>query len=130
MKSSEIKNYASENIIFLGYIKSNEILTCLYENCFAYIHGHQYGGTNPTMINALYLNCQTLALDTIFNREMLAGKKAVYFKKELNSISKSIIYFENNFSSLLLSNKDYKLQKKYDWNNITEEYKRLFNSLI
>ena len=25
----------------------------LYTNCFGYIHGHEFGGTNPTMINAL-----------------------------------------------------------------------------
>ena len=36
-------------------------LTQLYKNCFAYIHGHEFGGTNPTMINALYLNCEIIA---------------------------------------------------------------------
>ena len=38
-------------------------------------------GTNPTMINALDLNCQILALDTVFNKEMLENKKSVFLIK-------------------------------------------------
>ena len=35
------------------------------------------------MINALDLNCQILALDTVFNREMLENKISVFFKKNI-----------------------------------------------
>ena len=64
-----------------------DYLTVLYKNCYGYIHGHEYGGTNPTMINALDLNCQILALDTVFNREMLENKKSLFFNKNENSIT-------------------------------------------
>ena len=37
-------------------------LTTLYSNCFGYIHGHEFGGTNPTMINALDLNFRKVKL--------------------------------------------------------------------
>ena len=40
------------------------------------------------MINALDLNCQILALDTVFNREMLENKKSIFFFKNKNSILK------------------------------------------
>ena len=75
---------SSNKVIFTGYINNQVDLTTLYNNCFGYIHGHEFGGTNPTMINALDLNCQILALDTVFNREMLENKKSIFFKK--NSI--------------------------------------------
>ena len=87
--ASNIKSMANNKIIFTGYINSQESLTQLYKNCFGYIHGHEFGGTNPTMINALDLNCEILALKTLFNEEMLHGKKAVYFEKSINSIEKS-----------------------------------------
>jgi len=128
--SSEIKNYASENIIFLGYIKSNEILTCLYENCFAYIHGHQYGGTNPTMINALKLNCNIISLRTVFTLEMLKGKKVVFFEKKIDSISNAFKFFEKDYYDLEIQNKSYVMPKKYNWDFITKKYIKVFNKLL
>ena len=64
--SESIKGLKSKNIIFTGYVTSQEDLSCLYSNCYAYIHGHEFGGTNPTMINALYFNCEIIALKKNF----------------------------------------------------------------
>ena len=86
-------------------------LTSLYQNCFGYIHGHEYGGTNPTMINALDLNCQILALETAFNREMLENKKSIFFNKNENLISKNINEFEERYYELIKNNISYKLLK-------------------
>ena len=75
--AARIKSIKNKQIVFTGYVKCNKHLSELYKNCFAYIHGHEFGGTNPTMINALYFNIEILALDTLFNREMLIGKKLI-----------------------------------------------------
>ena len=84
-------------------------------------------GTNPTMINALDLNCQILALDTIFNREMLENKKSVFFNK--NSITKKVNEFESKYDELIKKNNYYKLNKKYDWDFIQRKYLALFYNL-
>ena len=95
---SDIKLLKSNKVIFTGYVNNQIDLTTLYDNCFGYIHGHEFGGTNPTMINALDLNCQILALDTVFNREMLENKKTVLFNKKINI--KKIIFLRTNMKSL------------------------------
>ena len=125
----EIKSIRSSNIVFSGYINSQKILSELYLNCYGYIHGHEFGGTNPTMINALDLNCQILALDTIFNREMLSGKEVVFFKKNSSSIINAIKKFENSYEKTLLLNKNYRIDQKYTWSKVTEKYERLFLEL-
>ena len=127
--AKDIKLLASKKIIFTGYIKDQLDLTSLYKNCYGYIHGHEYGGTNPTMINALYLNCQILALDTVFNREMLKNKKSVFFVKNKKSITKKIIEFESKYDELIRKNDDYKLIKKYDWDFIQRKYLEVFYNL-
>ena len=48
------------------------------------------------MINALDLNCQILALDTVFNREMLENKKSVFFNKNSIQLLKKYNEFEKN----------------------------------
>lgn len=128
--SSDVKSLNSKNIIFLGYINCQNTLTALYKNCFGYIHGHEYGGTNPTMINALDLNCQILALETPFNKEMLIGKKSIFFKKNIKSVSKKIQLFEKNYERLISVNSNYTLPKEYRWDLITKKYLKVFLELV
>ena len=124
--AKKIQTYKSDKIIFTGYIRSQSELTSLYMNCFGYIHGHEFGGTNPTMINALCLNCEILALDTVFSKEMLNKKKALFFEKKIKSVSKRINEFELNYNILKKNNRDYEFPKKYNWNFITEQYIDVF----
>ena len=125
-----IKNIKSDQIILTGYINCNKELSQLYKFCFGYIHGHQFGGTNPTMINALDYNCEILSIDTPFTREMLKTKKAVFFKINTQSIIRSVLNFENQIQDLIEANREYKLPLIYDWDKIVSEYEKLFKSLI
>ena len=127
--ANNIKLLSSNKIVFTGYINDQADLTTLYQNCFGYIHGHEFGGTNPTMINALDLNCQILALDTVFNREMLCNKKSIFFNKNENSISKKINEFEARFDEIISKDNNYILPKKYDWNFISNQYLEVFQNL-
>ncbi len=124
-----IKENASKKIIFTGYVNCQKELTALYKNCFAYFHGHEFGGTNPTMINALDINCSIIALDTPFNREMLLNKEAIYFKKNSNSLKSAINFFEKNYHIFENNNKDYKLSKIYEWDYIANQYLKLFKKI-
>ena len=125
--SNYIKEFKSKNIIFTGYVKREKYLNQLYSNCFAYIHGHEYGGTNPTMINALKLNSKIIALDTIFNREMTEEKSVLFFKKDFKSVSNSINELENKYNNY--SDSNYLLPQRYDWKFIIEQYESLINKV-
>ena len=127
--ANDIKLVKSKKVVFTGYVNNQIDLSVLYESCYGYIHGHGFGGTNPTMINALDLNCQILALDTIFNREMLENKKSVFFTKNQNLIAEKINEFENGYDELILKNNRYKLPKKYDWDFISKQYLEVFQNL-
>ena len=93
--ASNLKKINDKRLIFTGYVKDQNILAELYHNCYVYVHGHEFGGTNPTMIKAMAYGCAILALDTVFNKEMLQkGKFGLFFKKELFSITNQIEYCE------------------------------------
>ena len=124
-----VKKLSSKKIVFTGYVTNQDYLTALYKNCYGYIHGHEYGGTNPTMINALYLNCQILALDTVFNREMLENKKSIFFNKNKKLVSKKIDEFENTYDEIVAKNSNYKLPKKYNWDFISNKYLEVFQNI-
>ncbi len=123
--ASSVKRIRNKNLVFTGYVKNDKILSELYHNCFAYIHGHEFGGTNPTMINALSSNCKILALNTRFTIEMLKGRNAIFFKKNINDITNKLNFFESNFSKF--DNNNFLLPDKYKWDYIVKSYIKIFN---
>ena len=128
--ASKVKSYSSSKIIFTGYIKNSESLSCLYNNCYAYVHGHEFGGTNPTMINALDINCQILALNTVFNKEMIGKRKGLFFEKNIKSIAQGINLLEKRYSRLTKENESYKIPEIYNWEYITQKYIEVFSKII
>lgn len=124
-----LKMKGNDKIIFTGYIKNQNDLSSLYQNCYCYIHGHEFGGTNPTMINALFINCPVLALNTKFNKEMLKGKKSLFFEKNKKSVTKTISVFEENILEIISQNKTYKFPEIYDWDKIVKSYINVFKKI-
>ena len=56
------------------------------------MHGHEFGGTNPTLLKAMANACAIGAIDTIFSREVLQNDSfGTYFKKNITSL---IIWFQ------------------------------------
>ena len=123
--AKKIKSFSSNKIIFTGYINCESELSQLYNNAYAYIHGHEFGGTNPTMINALIINSRILALSTKFNKEMLNKKEHVLFDKDIRSIQKAISFIESKKNKA----KKYLLPEKYKWSYIINQYLDCFNNL-
>jgi len=60
-------------ILWLGHVSDQHLLQQLWACCGTYWHGHSVGGTNPALLQALGAGAPTLALDTPFNREVLAN---------------------------------------------------------
>ena len=128
-----LKKIKDERIVFTGYVNDQNILSELYHNCYVYVHGHEFGGTNPTMIKAMACGSAILALDTVFNQEMLEkGKFGLFFKKDFLSITKMINYCENKKPIIdKLRLKSFcGITEKYDWDFVAKEYLDIFNSLV
>ena len=131
--ASNLKKIKDDRLVFTGYVKDQNILAELYHNCYVYVHGHEFGGTNPTMIKAMAYGSAIIALDTLFNQEMLKnGKYGLFFKKEISSVSKIINYCEEEEILIVkLRQRSIKgITQKYDWNSITLQYLKVFKSLV
>ncbi len=62
---------AAGEVLWLGHVDDQELLTQLWAHSTVYVHGHSVGGTNPALLQALGAGAPTLALDTPFNAEVL-----------------------------------------------------------
>ena len=130
--ANSLKSIKDSRLIFTGYVTDPEKLAALYSHCFAYFHGHEYGGTNPAMLKALGYGCAILALDTPFNQEMLqSGKHGWFFSKKSESVSKTIESAESNLEKMIQFRKTARsgLIQKYNWDYVTDQYLEVFRQL-
>ena len=131
--ATKIKSYKDNRLVFTGYITNGDELASLYKYCYAYMHGHEFGGTNPTLLKAMANGCAIGAIDTVFSREVLQNDSfGSYFKKDTASLSKWFQWAEENPTKLdevrrIVSNG---LNQKYDWDLVTDLYLYHINALI
>ncbi|MGN0282541.1 MAG: DUF1972 domain-containing protein [Prevotella sp.] len=74
------------NIKMFDSIYDLDVLYTLRNNCNIYIHGHSAGGTNPSLVEAMFFGRPILAYDVIYNRETTYDK-AYFFKNDKELIS-------------------------------------------
>ena len=130
--ATRIKATEDPRLVFTGYVTDQNELAELYHHCFAYFHGHQFGGTNPTMLKALAYGCAILAIDTVFSREMLDGEKhGQFFTKEEGNLGQLITKVEQQPEMLQAyreKSRD-RIRENYTWEKITGQYEDLIREM-
>lgn len=116
------KKYSSDtNIFLLDAIYDKKILNQLRSNCYVYIHGHSAGGTNPSLVEAMYLGLPIFAYDVSYNRATTMNR-AKYFRDK-----KELINLLSNTDLVTLKNigKDMEeiARQNYTWQKISERYR-------
>lgn len=119
-----------KRIKFVGTVYDQELLTKIRENAYGYIHGHEVGGTNPSLLEALATTDLNLLLDVGFNREV-GEDGALYFTKQDRNLATLIdnldVYDEVAVTSHG-ENAKKRISKEYTWNKIINDYENLFLS--
>lgn len=72
---------SDKRIKFVGTVYDQELLMKIRENAYGYLHGHEVGGTNPSLLEALGSTELNLLLDVGFNQEV-AKDAAIYWSKK------------------------------------------------
>jgi glycosyltransferase involved in cell wall biosynthesis len=130
--ADELKALKDDRLIFTGYVNDSKVLATLYSHCYVYIHGHEFGGTNPTMIKAMAYGSAILALNTVFNKEMLNNESyGIYFEKSKEAVRQQIDYADRHPKQIkkLRENSHLGITDKYNWDFITNQYLEVFRQL-
>jgi glycosyltransferase involved in cell wall biosynthesis len=116
---------ASDEVLFPGAIYDFEKVGALRFYSRFYIHGHQVGGTNPSLVEALGAGCAVIAHDNQFNR-WVAANGAHYFR-DINALS---TFFETDYlddefvqARKILSKQQF--TERFQWDDILSQYESL-----
>ena len=74
-----VRAAASPEVLFPGGIYDPTTLQALRFHARAYLHGHTVGGTNPSLVEALWAGNAVIAHDNAFNR-WTAGGAGLFFR--------------------------------------------------
>ncbi len=124
---AKLRALAGERVMLAGHIDNQEVIRELHCSCFAYLHGHSVGGTNPSLLKAMgYGNC-ILALDTVFNREVLADG-GMFFSPDASGLAEMLRDIESKpgLVAELRAKGPGRITANYTWEKIASQYDALF----
>ena len=111
---------------FVGTVYDQELLKYIRENAFAYFHGHEVGGTNPSLLEALESTKLNLLLDVGFNREV-GEDGALYWKKDqLASVIDQAEQLDVQAIENLNQKSSKRISEAFTWEKIVTDYEKVF----
>ncbi len=119
-KEMRARYSAFANIRLLDPIYDQRALDLLRSNCHIYLHGHSAGGTNPSLVEAMYLGLPVVAFDVSYNRSTTEGK-ALYFS-DVDTLASTIR--AQSFPRLQALGKQMLeiAQRRYTWRVVASKY--------
>ncbi|MBO5864535.1 MAG: DUF1972 domain-containing protein [Bacteroidaceae bacterium] len=108
-----------DNITLLNSIYDLDVLYTLRKNTKCYIHGHSAGGTNPSLVEAMFFGRPIFAFDVIYNRETTKNKAHYYNNaKELVALVEQGADNGRALKEVACT--------QYTWARIAKEYEALY----
>ncbi|MCR5670850.1 MAG: DUF1972 domain-containing protein [Butyrivibrio sp.] len=131
LKKSLEEKYHFENdprIKFVGTVYEKELLKKIRENAYGYLHGHEVGGTNPSLLEALASTKLNLLLNVGFNSEV-AKEAAFYWSKDSGDLKNvlekadAVTTEERNHYGEMAKQR---IISAYSWKGIGDKYLKEF----
>jgi glycosyltransferase involved in cell wall biosynthesis len=112
-----------KNLSLLDPIYNQDQIDELRSNCRLYVHGHSVGGTNPSLVEAMFLGLPSLVFDVNYNLET-TNNYAEYFSTE-NQLNAILVEIWDNKTRLKDIGKNLfsVASNRYKWDSIIKKYR-------
>ena len=114
-----------QRIKFVGTVYDQELLKKIREEAYGYFHGHEVGGTNPSLLEALGSTELNLLLKVGFNVEV-AEDSALYWTKEPGNLAALIDRCEGIDREALGRKAKERIKTAYSWEYISGRYAEIW----
>lgn len=120
----QVKSAAGPEVIMPGAIYDAEIVQALRFHARGYMHGHTVGGTNPSLVEALWAGNPVIAHDNPYNR-WTAGAAGLFFNDD-SSCEAAIenLLGDDALAARLKAAALARAQKAFTWQTVLEAYER------
>jgi len=112
-----------EHIHLLSSIYDQNVLNQLRSNCMVYLHGHSAGGTNPSLVEAMYLGLPIFSYAVDYNIETTENQ-AQYFSS-VGELRHLLIHHDANLRLAIGKKMSEIANRRYRWDIIASQYAEL-----
>lgn len=121
----DVLNAASDEVIFLGAIYDFQIVGALRFHAAFYVHGHQVGGTNPSLVESMGAGNAIIAHNNKFNR-WVAGSQQLYFSNadECELIFNDLAQNETRLLAAANASRQ-RFHDTFTWESVLQQYEKL-----
>jgi glycosyltransferase involved in cell wall biosynthesis len=127
-KSLKKKYSEYKNIFLYDPIYDQREIDLIRGNATLYVHGHSAGGTNPSLVEAMFLGLPIVSYNVSYNKTTTENK-ALYFSNELE-LNKIIQNLTKNDLKILGLKMKRIADRRYKWEIIAEKYRQLFTGVL
>jgi len=114
---------STPNIFLLNPIYDQDDLTYIRAGADGYIHGHSAGGTNPSLVEAMYFGSACVAYACNFNGYTLGGTGVLW--TDASDLARIILTTTTAEFADSAKNASTYARKHYDWAFIAEQYREV-----
>lgn len=125
-----VRQAASAEVVFPGAIYDAATVQALRYHCLAYLHGHQVGGTNPSLVEAMGAGNAVIARDNRFNR-WVAGPGARYFETpaQLEAQLDALLASPGELAAMQQASRQ-RFDAALTWPIVLQAYERLLSQFL
>jgi glycosyltransferase involved in cell wall biosynthesis len=118
-------------IRFLGPVYGDMRIENLHLGCYAYLHGHENGGTNPALLKGMGAGNCPIAYNGRFNREVTGGIGLLWEKTE-GDLADKIRYADTHPDEVeaLGRRAQERIRDHYTWEQVASDHDRFFRQVV
>lgn len=127
----EIRKTKDPRIVFLGPVYAPGHIKELHCHCYAYLHGNEVGGTNPALVKAMGFGNCVLALDNVFNVEVLRDA-GIFWPLDPDALAEKIRYALDHPEAVAECRRRAveRIRAHYSWDAVAADHERLFRNVL
>ena len=122
---------ADDRVKCIGAVYESDVLNGLYKHCRSYLHGHEVGGTNPSLLRAMAAGAACVPIDVVFHREVMGGEGR-FFDRQTGSLARIIESLEadSDLAAGLGRLARHRAEHFYRWDAVAAAYAEYFSGLV
>jgi glycosyltransferase involved in cell wall biosynthesis len=128
---ARLRALADQRVIFAGRLSDQPKLNSLYAGAYIYIHGHEVGGTNPSLLRALHAGTAAVVLDISFNTAVV-GENSYVFNKDSGNLARMLEDLAGKPDEVRQAGERARAraQTHFNWDEVAREHARLFTATV
>jgi glycosyltransferase involved in cell wall biosynthesis len=128
----DLQQTQDERVVFLGPVYEEGHIEQLHLHCYAYVHGHEVGGTNPSLLKGMACGNVIVAHNVRFNREVLGGH-GILWEKDPGDLKAKLEEVHSNYKkykSELPSRCIDRIKTYYSWDKVGKDHELFFRWVV